>query len=330
MVKSDSKGKGKRPSLHSHPPPGEPMDVAWDEDTVPRFDYEEAGFERVTAIPELPPEVLAKQLMAAHAAEEAGPGTERSATENDAPEAPPHAASLGSPIPFELEGAVFSPEKPAFESSEPGPNSTATTTPPPGTRSPTFDLPKNERPGELVLEIDERALESTATAPNRWQRPEKTESISDRALELDLGSLGRDLAPGESVPPVSDPSVREIADRYATGDFSGALVLAEALLESQPEHPEAQRYVKNCRDVLMQMYAARLGPLDHLVTMSIPTDQIRWLSLDHRAGFLLSLVDGTCSVEEVLDISGMPRLDALRILYSLLEERVISLAPRSG
>ena len=45
-----------------------------------------------------------------------------------------------------------------------------------------------------------------------------------------------------------------------------------------------------------------------------------------RAGFLLSLVDGISSIEELLDISSMPRLEALRILYGLLDQRVIALS----
>ena len=141
------------------------------------------------------------------------------------------------------------------------------------------------------------------------------------SLELDLSGL-------DTASPVSEPALRQIADRYATGDYSGALVLAEGILEGAPGHAEALRYAQNCRDVLTQMYAGRLGSLDQRVSMSIPSDQIRWLSLDHRAGFLLSLVDGNSSVEELLDISGMPRLDALRIFYSLFQERVIALTPR--
>jgi hypothetical protein len=73
------------------------------------------------------------------------------------------------------------------------------------------------------------------------------------------------------------------------------------------------------------MYSARLGSLDQRVTVAVPSDQIRWLTLDHRAGFLLSLVDGGITVDQILDISGMPRLDALRIMYQLLDQRVISL-----
>jgi hypothetical protein len=117
-------------------------------------------------------------------------------------------------------------------------------------------------------------------------------------------------------------------DRYATGDFTGALVVAEALLESEPAHEEARRCHERCTETLSQMYLARLGSPTQAVRVVVPNDQIRWLSLDHRAGFLLSLVDGMSTIEELLDISGMPRLDALRILYGLLDQRVIALCER--
>ncbi len=120
----------------------------------------------------------------------------------------------------------------------------------------------------------------------------------------------------------------EMKDRYAMGDFTGALAVAESLLGVDPEDIDAQRYAKNCRDVLTQMYSARLGALTQRVSVVVPMDQIRWLSLDHRAGFVLSLIDGNCSIEELLDISGMTRLDALRILYTLFDQRVIGLAER--
>jgi hypothetical protein len=62
-----------------------------------------------------------------------------------------------------------------------------------------------------------------------------------------------------------------------------------------------------------------------VASVAVPSDQIRWLTLDHRAGFLLSLIDGGSTVDQILDISGMTRLDALRIMYQLLDQRVISL-----
>jgi len=114
-------------------------------------------------------------------------------------------------------------------------------------------------------------------------------------------------------------------DRYAAGDFSGALVLAEGILETDPGNRAAKRLAEKCREVLAKMYLARIGSLDQVVRVIVADDQLRWLSLDHRAGFLLSLVDGTSRVEDLLDISGMPRLEALRVFYTLLEQGAIAL-----
>ncbi len=162
-------------------------------------------------------------------------------------------------------------------------------------------------------------------------------------LSLEVGSSGPDpmhgtFDPGAGdeldldapQPTEEDPAVGDMRDRYAAGDFTGALILAESLLETDPNHEEALRYADSCREVLTQMYSARLGPLDQVATVAIPSDQIRWLSLDHRAGFLLSLVDGVSTVDEILDISGMTRLDALRIMYTLLEQRIVALEGGSG
>jgi hypothetical protein len=74
------------------------------------------------------------------------------------------------------------------------------------------------------------------------------------------------------------------------------------------------------------MFAARIGPLDQVITVMVSPEEVQWLSLDHRAGFLLSLVDGMSTVDEILDISGMTRLDALKILHDLTEQQVVKLA----
>ena len=52
-------------------------------------------------------------------------------------------------------------------------------------------------------------------------------------------------------------------------------------------------------------------------------DDIIWLNLDNRAGFVLSLVDGELSLDEILSVCSLPQLDALRILVQLLQEKVI-------
>jgi hypothetical protein len=113
-------------------------------------------------------------------------------------------------------------------------------------------------------------------------------------------------------------------DRYQLGDYSGALVIAEGILEEDKELADAKECAEQCRAVLRQMYTARIGPLDRVPVVTVARDQMRWLSIDHRAGFVLSHVDGVSSLEMILDVSGMPVLDALRILCELAQQRIIS------
>jgi hypothetical protein len=146
--------------------------------------------------------------------------------------------------------------------------------------------------------------------------------VNDEALAM-VGRISSLGPPGE--PPPSPDPMAELRERYALGDFSGALAIAETLLRSQPTNSDLQRYADSCREVLHQMYGARLGSLHQVPVVAVPTEQLRWLTLDHRAGFLLSHVDGSSTLEEILDISGMPRIEAMRVIYELLQQRVIVL-----
>lgn len=122
----------------------------------------------------------------------------------------------------------------------------------------------------------------------------------------------------------SDPR-SEMRERFALGDYSGALAMAESLLEENATDAEAREYAESCQAVLYEMYAAKIGPLTRVPVVEVARDQLRWLSIDHRAGFMLSLVDGVSSLEMILDVSGMPSQEALRILHELVEQRIISL-----
>lgn len=287
---SDDSRKPPRPSHPTSMPPEVPaeLDSSWDDDTMPRLELDdpmsESAFDRVTQIPELPPELYAKLS-------EQGKDT-----------GPPQ------------------PAKTPEASDQARPSQNAATT----------------RPGRapIALDVEPTGLEladgGSPPATTRSVTIEPKRDARDPILELDLSEVARSGPP----PPVlikspasssRDVEISQMKDRYATGDFTGALVVAEGLLEVNADDLDAQRYAQSCRDVLTQMYTARLGSLAQRVRVAVPGDQIRWLSLDHRAGFVLSLIDGNSTVEELLDISGMNRLDALRILYTLYDQRVIKL-----
>jgi hypothetical protein len=130
--------------------------------------------------------------------------------------------------------------------------------------------------------------------------------------------------PPPKAPAEEPPTTREMNDRMSLGDYTGALDVAEKLLLVDPSDVGVIATAETCRSVLRQMYTARIGPLERVPVVMVPRDQLRWLSIDHRAGFVLSLVDGVSTLEMILDVSGMPELDALRILSDLAQQRVIS------
>jgi hypothetical protein len=55
-------------------------------------------------------------------------------------------------------------------------------------------------------------------------------------------------------------------------------------------------------------------------------DEVQGLSLDHRAGFLMSLCDGMATIDDVVDMAGMDELDVLRLLYEMREQGVVAIS----
>jgi hypothetical protein len=60
-----------------------------------------------------------------------------------------------------------------------------------------------------------------------------------------------------------------------------------------------------------------LGGLGAVLTVVVNSAALRALDLDHRAGFLLSLIDGFSSIEDLLDLANMPSELALTLLADL-------------
>lgn len=122
----------------------------------------------------------------------------------------------------------------------------------------------------------------------------------------------------------------EMEELYALDDLTGALRYAELVLGREPDNSQARRCADNCRRQLTQLYASKLGDLGRVPVHVLDEPELRWLGLDHRAAFLLSRIDGASTIDEVLDVCGMPRLEALKTLVDLFERGAVRLVPREG
>lgn len=67
---------------------------------------------------------------------------------------------------------------------------------------------------------------------------------------------------------------------------------------------------------------SRIGPV---TSVPVLVADVTKVNLDPRAAFVLRFLDGMSSIDDILDASGLPRVEALRILAALVEARVIAL-----
>ncbi len=305
-------------------------------------------FERITVAPEVPEGEYVARMM-----REAPPSDPVPASRAQTPSPPTRDRAAAERI-SGMVSAQATPEPadrsvsswPSFDFEEPLTLDLADSVPPPAassdeplsldpdapdTAAPSIPPPPS-LPGETPTGVRERTLEP----PVRRDSPLSSDAPEPKppnGAPFSFGPTSGDALElvgvrSQSIKPAASPriSMRAVRDRFDVGDFSGALILAEGILEHDPESVDALLYAEHCRDVLKQMYISRLGGVGKVPQVAISDEQLRWLNLDHRAGFLLSLVDGNSSFEELLDMSGMPAVDALRLLLELLQQNVIKVA----
>ncbi len=197
---------------------------------------------------------------------------------------------------------------------------------------------RGERPGSPAGAAPAPpAQPEPAFAPSPWDAgpaASATVVVIDEGTGLDLGVVDEksDIRPlvADQRPPARPPPPGDVAiwmegarELFALGDFSGSLEMIERILRVDPTHAEARAYLRQNESTLVAMYESKLGPLSARPRLAIHAEEVMWLNLDHRAGFLLAQIDGTVSYDDLFALSGLPRLDTARILASLVAEGVI-------
>ena len=109
---------------------------------------------------------------------------------------------------------------------------------------------------------------------------------------------------------------------FLAGDCAGALKLAEDILATRPDDGLAASVIAQCRPP----DGFRAGmEMDEVPEVLAPPARVSSLDLDLRAVFLLTCIDGSSTVEQIVDRAGIARADALRVLENLASAGVIRL-----
>jgi hypothetical protein len=106
-----------------------------------------------------------------------------------------------------------------------------------------------------------------------------------------------------------------------------AVVTAEGALRQcdLAPPPGIADVIDEAHDLFADVFGKYIGSDQAIPLCALAPEALALRNLDHHAGFLLSRIDGVCTVEQIVDFAGIPRVQALRFLVSLMRNKVIRL-----
>ena len=120
-----------------------------------------------------------------------------------------------------------------------------------------------------------------------------------------------------------DVLLKDAHEALRREDLEGALDLFQMAAQLEPERFEIEGYVDLVRSQLLKRYRERIGDLQVVPRLLVGGGEVRRFNLAPEAGFMLSLVDGSTSFENLVSLSGMAAFEAFRNLSALLEAGIL-------
>jgi tetratricopeptide (TPR) repeat protein len=176
--------------------------------------------------------------------------------------------------------------------------------------------------------LDLYALGQVEEATACWRRVLAIDPSHGEARDY-LQAAGTDTEPpppraAPRTPP--DGLLAEALVLLRAGDVPEALGLLESLARHEPANLEVQAFLELTRAAALRVFRARVGSGEGVPRLKIPQAEVLKYNLPAAAGFLLSMIDGHSSVDELLAVSGMDPFEALRALSNLLDAGIVGAA----
>jgi hypothetical protein len=176
-----------------------------------------------------------------------------------------------------------------------------------------------------VTETEDDTGETDVFKPRPPRSPSQPEipgmdPIDARSAEI-LEQIDRGAPASETREDRTRRRITVLLERAAAwsrdADFDRAVTAVDLALSEDPNSALAQKLIHRNREAIMNAFQAFLGDLQRTPALARPLHELGSAPISPRAAFLLSRVDGTLSLDEILDVSGMPRMEAYRYLCQL-------------
>jgi hypothetical protein len=200
--------------------------------------------------------------------------------------------------------------------------------PQPLVSAPTRDL--GLRPPSKPPPVAESQASPVDDEPTKLRRPSRDSTHPEDVLPFDpidarttqilkdVDSNAPDLETKEDRTRRRISTLFERAVEWSKGtEIDRAVAAIDLALSEDPNSALAQKLIHRNRETMMTVFQQFLGDLNRQPALARPLHELAAAPISPRAAFLLSRVDGTLTLDEILDVSGMPRIEAYRYLCQL-------------
>ncbi|MGB9734827.1 MAG: tetratricopeptide repeat protein [bacterium] len=182
---------------------------------------------------------------------------------------------------------------------------------------------KNER----ILHAFEAGLDSFAQgdfvqAEKYWR--EVLEIDPENELALDYIHALEEEIPFEDKRVVYKELLEEAIRLIGKNQLEPAYELLQMVLQNDPDNERAQKFLDTTKGLLLKDYLAEIGDTDFIVKIKKNMQDIMKINLTRESAYILSMVDGNLSIEELFTLAGIDRFLFMRNLAMLLRNDIVT------
>lgn len=148
------------------------------------------------------------------------------------------------------------------------------------------------------------------------------DALAREYLEIAHEEVGQNLEDFAREDTSQNP-IKQGLELLRKGKLEKAHAVFKLLLEINGENPLVHGYELLVKARRLENYIKTIGSLEGVPRLVMEFEELKKLDLTKEAGFVLSLVDGVATCDDILSMARMDKLDAMGHLASLIEKGVV-------
>ena len=120
--------------------------------------------------------------------------------------------------------------------------------------------------------------------------------------------------------------IEHARNAHLHGDSVRAVIALELAFAEDPDSAISHKLLNLHRTVVAAIFETYLADFHAVPALNVPFHELAHERIDARAAFLLSRVDGVMTIENLLDVASMPRIESLHYLCSLVLRGILILS----